>query len=1036
MILNDFGIRQDSFELSFQVGDFSTFKISVRIMNKIYVKDHKKGSKPLISLNDMVNYTSDSTPEENDNNNKNDKNDKNEKNFIRKAKKSYTVMQKSVPLEPNENVKKEESNFLDMNFFKFWKKKSPNEEEILEKQESQEELESEIQVEENYLKGTSYEQYLFKKMQEKKKEDDRETFCEGFFIASFPQKEGQVIENSQSFPADCGHTECSSLPAMMPEIVARYPLKDTKNLELNNLAATICFPTGIKVCYSEENPPSMITDYVTPITNQKGERYYMMTYHFYYKIMVEIYNKLYEMHPLKHHLMKFGDSYLNLNDEQMNKDIIDKIQQKLEKAQAFGFRDCVYVPYCICLISKYPYVNEMKKCLQSIYTLIAKNLKDNSMDINNLIMYLINSVPVPERETRVKFYIPYFKKGIRLICPKMDDIGIMNTSICSLLKYFNIDNLIIIFRLMLFEKKILFIDNDYTRLSLVTDNFISLLYPFQWIHTYIPIMSDQMVKYLETFLPFINGINTSLMHLVTEVFEENEAESSEEVFLVYISENKFRIGNYLTKNNKKKYKYLQDNIPALPVQLEKELRSKIKKLKEDVETYLKNNQKYKKFDLTDYDFRLKNIFIEMFVQMFHDYYKYMTFLDDDVVFNKALFLEKITNNSDKRFYDEFIDTQLFQQFCQKMVKDELKYFSSMVMKYDPTKKEKDPSFLRRSLVNKFKHDKIYVAKPNYLKINDENAEIIEKKMEEMYILDEPVDEEGMFISKKRILTEISKIKDENYKNKNCLIYSLPKKENDLKDDLIAKFNSNELNNDNIIFRAFQSLKLKTNLKFNKRDRYDDISDKEKDTIKETIKDFTMKIFKSEVIEEDQNKKKEIQNVINQPFGREFFVGILSKNATNVILLKEMSFNLLYALIYNTLLSILNIKETNQILDQVVILIKSLKYFGQEINGKTTTIWDIYSSKIEGYSKLKQSNFWFRWYNIDIKKNENKGQVMLNMCDFMIELKLDKSFIKNTLQALGEKEFEKESQEFQYIFGDIVEKIKQAKYTDKELETIS
>ena len=999
-------------------------------MNKIYVKAPKKGSKTLISLNEMVNYTSESNPEENDNN------DKNDTKNLRSAKKSFTVIQKSVPIEPNENVKKEESNFLDMNFFKFWKKKSPNEEEQLEKQESQEELESEIQVEENYLKGINYEQYLLKKRQEKKKEDDRETFCEGFFIASFPQKEGQVIENSQSFPADCGHTECSSLPAMMPEIVARYPLKDTKDLELNNLAATICYPTGIKVCYSEENPPSMINNYVTPITNQKGERYYMMTYHFYHKINGILYSKIYEMHPLKHHLMRFGDSYLNMNDEEMNKNIMDKIQQKLEKAQELGFRDCVYVPYCICLISKYPYVNEMKKCLQSIYILITKNIKDNSVDINNLIMYLINSVPVPERETSVKFYIPYFQKGIKLICPKMDDIGIMTTSICSLLKYFNIDNLIIIFRLMLFEKKILFIDNDYTRLSLVTDNFISLLYPFQWIHTYIPIMSDQMIKYLETFLPFINGINMSLMDQVTEVFEENEAESSEEVFLVYISENKFRIGNYLTKNNKKKYKYLQDNIPALPVQLEKELRSKIKKLKEDVETYLKNNQKYKKFDLTDYDFRLKNIFIEMFVQMFHDYYKYMTFLDDDVVFNKALFLEKITNNSDKRFYDEFIDTQLFQMFCQKMVKDELKYFSSMVMKYDPTKKEKDPSFLRRSLVNKFKHDKIYVAKPNYLKINDENAEIIEKKMEEMYILDEPVDEEGMLISKERILTEISKIKDENYKNKNCLIYSLPKKENDLKDDLIAKFNSNELNNDNIIFRAFQSLKLKTNLKFNKRDKCDDISDKEKDNIKETIKDFTMKIFKSEVIEEDQNKKKELQNVINQPFGREFFVSILSKNVTNIILLKEMSFNLLYALIYNTLLYILNIKETNQILDQVVILIKSLKYFGQEIKGKTTTIWDTYSSKIEGYSKLKQSNFWFRWYNIDIKKNENKGQVMLNMCDFMIELKLDKSFIKNTLQALGEKEFEKESQEFQYIFGDIVEKIKQAKYTDKELETIS
>ena len=53
----------------------------------------------------------------------------------------------------------------------------------------------------------------------------------------------------------------------------RYPLKDTKNLELNNLAATICFPTGIKVCYSEEDPTQMIDDYLTSLTNQKGERY-------------------------------------------------------------------------------------------------------------------------------------------------------------------------------------------------------------------------------------------------------------------------------------------------------------------------------------------------------------------------------------------------------------------------------------------------------------------------------------------------------------------------------------------------------------------------------------------------------------------------------------------------------------------------------------------------------------------------------------------------------------------------------------------
>ena len=70
---------------------------------------------------------------------------------------------------------------------------------------------------------------------------------------------------------------------MKPEIIFRYPLEDNKTLELNNLAATICFPTGIKVCYDENNGPGNIKDYITSITNQKGERYYMMTYHFYFK---------------------------------------------------------------------------------------------------------------------------------------------------------------------------------------------------------------------------------------------------------------------------------------------------------------------------------------------------------------------------------------------------------------------------------------------------------------------------------------------------------------------------------------------------------------------------------------------------------------------------------------------------------------------------------------------------------------------------------------------------------------------------------
>ena len=46
-------------------------------------------------------------------------------------------------------------------------------------------------------------------------------------------------------------------------------------------------------------------------------------------------------------------------------------------------------------------------------------------------------------------------------------------------------------------------------------------------------MSDQMLKYLETFLPFLNGINESLMSSVEKVFTKGEVEEDDEVFLIY-----------------------------------------------------------------------------------------------------------------------------------------------------------------------------------------------------------------------------------------------------------------------------------------------------------------------------------------------------------------------------------------------------------------------------------------------------------------------------------------------------------------------
>ena len=905
-----------------------------------------------------------------------------------------------------------------------------------------------INTEEIFLEPIKYEQYLTDINKKNKKEKHRETFCEGFFISSFPYKDGQVVEKSQSFPSSCGHKECSSLPAMKPEIIFRYPLEDTKTLELNNLAATICFPTGIKVCYSE-NEPEMIKDYVTSITNQKGERYYMVTYHFYLKLTNDIYSKNYEMHPLKQHLMKFADNYLNMNEEEMDKEVTEKIQQNLEIAQELGSRDLVFVPYCICLISKYPYIKEMKKCLQSIYFFLIDNI-ENIKDIkekeklNNLIMHIINSVPIPDIETRVHFYIPYFSTGIELKCPKLNDLKIMNTKLSDLLKLFSIDYIAIIFRFLIFEKKVLFIDDDYTRLSNVTDSFISLLYPFQWTHTYIPIMSDQMLKYLETFLPFINGINTSLMSLVTELYQTGDMEESEEMFLIYINISKFRLGTTLIGKNIKKYKYVEDNVPALPYYLEKELKNKLKKIKDDIDAFQKKNPE--NTDLSEFDMKIRNAFIEMFVQMFHDIEKYLCFLDQDVVFNKNLFLEGVSKD-DKRFYDEFIDTQLFQLFSQNYVNDDFNYFKSMINEYNKNKK-----FLTDDKNEEPKNytKKIYILNPDYLGIKEKNKKNIENKIKQKYDLKEEKDNDGLIINQKRITEYMQKIDNNNYNNKTCNIYLLPEKvEKNKKVQKTGIVTKNKLNllNDKISKKGDESI-MKTFKKYARVKTHSEMSEKEKEEIKERIKDFTIKIFKSEEIEEDGHLKKDLLNDLSTNIGREFFVNILSKNTSNVILLKDNSFNLLGTLIYNTLLSMLKLVENTKLLEQIVILIKSTMFFGKEEKEtvgyfltseikNTVTLWNNYKPKIKGYPQVNQTNLWNKWYEINLntekekESEEVKKKILLQLCDIMIELELNKSFVKNTFEQLIKKVFGKiDEKKNDEIMQEVIQKIIKTKYISK------
>ena len=896
-----------------------------------------------------------------------------------------------------------------------------------------------------FLESQNYSAYLKSLQQKGIKESKRETFCEGFFISSFPYKNSSVIEKSHSFPAQCGHEECSKLPSMKPEIIMRYPLKDTKKLELNNLAASICFPTGIKVCYSESKPAN-VKDFVTPITNQKGERYYMITFHFYKKFTRDEYDKKYEMHPLKHHLRRFGDAYLSLSEDELTDEKIKEIQDSLEFCQELGFRDYLYVPHCLSIISKYPYVNELVICLKSIYRLLNRNqlvsfsnLEEYKYEINNLLMYLIHSIPIPDPNSLVKFFVPYYGKKIEINCPKIDDINIMNVNTISLLKVFSIEHILIIFKLILSEKKILFIDKYYDRLAKITDSFITLLYPLQWIHTYIPIMSEQMIKYVETFLPYINGVHDSLLPLVTNVFKEND-EENEEVFLVYINEDKIKLSSFLCGKKSSKNKYIQDNIPPFPSELEKKLKNKLKKMKNE---FAIGQKKESLNDIKLAELEMRDAFIDFFIDMFHGYEKYLFLLDEqEVVFNKSLFLETIPA-SDKRFYDEFIDSQLFQNFSQNIIKEDFDYYFNKLnlkekereIKNNKNNKDKGKDKANNQEA-KIKNSNLinYVVAPYYLNIRENEVRNIEISLKRKYVLEnnEPSNSE-------KITSDLFEIDKNQFLNDNCLIYMTPGQ---------IKAEQGNLKNDNLELRrsaipkytgAFMVLKAKMNIKSMKNSITDSANnEKKKAQMKEYIRDIVVKIFKSEVDDIDSVMKSNFMNIIDMAFGREYFISLISHNE-KLVLLKKDSFKLLGYFFYNTLIGTLKVDETDKVIEEIVILIKSSKFFGMEEKGKTFTIFDDYKKKIQNTPKIVQYNFWKKKFDLDFKAvkikegndvNKIKQNIIYNIVSEMIDLKVIKSAIKSIIEKITNEIFGKNSEISKETFKAFIIQINKARYISK------
>ena len=156
----------------------------------------------------------------------------------------------------------------------------------------------------------------------------------------------------------------------------------------------------------------------------------------------------------------------------------EKINKKLQICQTLIYDDFMIVPYAASLISKFPFVEQMKICIDKL----VKMYFDTSIqeaDFNNYLKYLIKGIVVPSPNKYLSFYIPYLKFPLKIYGKKLDEMPCVNNNFWRILKYFSIENIMIVFYLLITEQKIVFVGDKHKILSEVIDCFVNLIYLFQ-----------------------------------------------------------------------------------------------------------------------------------------------------------------------------------------------------------------------------------------------------------------------------------------------------------------------------------------------------------------------------------------------------------------------------------------------------------------------------------------------------------------------------------------------------------------------------
>ena len=200
-------------------------------------------------------------------------------------------------------------------------------------------------------------------------------------------------------------------------------------------------------------------------------------------------------------------------------------------AQTVVIPEHIYVPRCLCLVSRHCFPSAFKKVLCGLY---YQHTLTSSVPLERYICNFIDDVPHPlEVRLDISFYMN--DQPITFKCPSPEEPPVWSgMPLFPLLECLPPAVVLELFALVLCERQIVFISQQCSLLTACAQGMASLIFPLSWPHALIPVLPRQLVGVLEAPHPFICGVPTAYLH---------ESPVQEESVKVFLDEARLDLGS-------------------------------------------------------------------------------------------------------------------------------------------------------------------------------------------------------------------------------------------------------------------------------------------------------------------------------------------------------------------------------------------------------------------------------------------------------------------------------------------------------------